>query len=442
MPPKKSAPKEKIVVVNTPAASKPKKNKNKNMPSKKRAKQSVSIPKASSFGEDLGGLVGKGVTAMSKWLGFGAYTVKNNSIIGAGGTIPSMHSTRDSVIVRHREYVGDIISSTTFISTSISANPGLTSSFPWLAKLASAFQQYKILGMVAEYIPEVSEIAAAEISLGFVCLAADYRTDLPSYPSLNQALESEFAVSVKPNCPVALAIECNPAMSPYNVWFVRTGPVPTGSDIKLFDFVEVDVLVGNNQTGGIVLGQLWFTFEIELLRPTAFLDPPATTFYARFSAIPTNAAPMNGAVLRSYTNPFGTNVIGGTIAINAANDGMSVTNPGLGVVNVVLPRGATGSYTAFYDVLGSNSTCVFPSVFTVTNGTGQGIIGNGSFADTSCPVISAAAEPTVMFIAFFSISDAQAALGQCLIAFGNSTVLLPIPGAADLIVTQTTSSTS
>jgi len=424
------------------ASKKSNKNKNKN----KKSKNSMMIPKPqTSFSEDVGGIVGKGVTALSKWLGFGAYNIHQNTVIGAGGTIPSMHSTKDSIIVRHREYVGDIVSSTTFLSTAVPVNPGLSASFPWLAKIASAFQQYKILGMVAEFIPEVSEIAAAEISLGFLALAADYRTDLPSYPSLNQALESEFAVSVKPNCPVDLAIECDPMMSPYNVWFVRTGPVPAGSDIKLFDFVEVDVLVGNNQTANVILGQLWFSFEIELLRPTSFLDPPATTFYARFSSsAPSNASPMFTPVLRSYTNPIGTNIIGGSNALNATNDGMTVVSGGAGsgTVVVTLPRGLTGDFTLFYDCLGANSTVLFPSVVTLFLCTGNGVISNGSFADTSAPVLSAAGQPSVIFIVYFSITNAQANLGQATVTFGNGTVLLPLPGIADLIVLQTTSSTS
>jgi hypothetical protein len=100
------------------------------------AKTIIPAKPAATFSDQLGGLVGRGVTsgvnALSKWLGFGAYTIKSNTVIGAGGTVPSMHSTHDSIIVRHREYIGDIQSSTTFNATQIPLNPGMTKSIYYI----------------------------------------------------------------------------------------------------------------------------------------------------------------------------------------------------------------------------------------------------------------------------------------------------------------------
>jgi len=441
MPPKakKTPPK----VPPKPAALKaPKKQKSKNAP--------VVMQKAAvspGFSQEVGNYVGTGIGLLGRFLGFGAYTVKKNSIVGAGGSIPSMHSTRDSIIVRHREYVGDILSSTSFTSNAISLNPGLTSSYPWLSKIASAFQQYKLLGLVVEYIPEVSEIAANEISLGFVCLAADYRADLPSYPSLNQALESEFAVSGKPNVPLVLAVECDPRQSAYNSWFVRTGPVPTGEDVKIFDFANVNVLVGNNQTGSIVLGQLWYSYEIELLRPTSFLDPPAIEFFLHLTSnVPVSANPVGPSPnLVSYSNPVGTNSIGGTsylnmIGVNYANDGGTVSSGG-GFIHVTLPRGITGAFQMTYACTGASTASVVliqPSF----------AISNASFINTMIDVsgpygyapVVAETTTQVLATAFFNISDLQASTGNCVIIFGSASMVIPgAPAFADFIVVQTSS---
>lgn len=421
-----------------PAKQKPKKTTKQRSP--------VVVPKPqTSFGEDLGSLVGKGVTQLSKWMGFGAYTVNQNTIIGAGGSVPAMHSTRDSIIVRHREYIGDVLSSTSFASTSISLNPGLASSYPWLAKIASSFQQYKIHGMVIQYIPEVSEVAAAEVSLGFVCLAAEYRTDLPSFPSLNQALESQFAVSIKPNCPVDLAIECDPRQSPYNTWYVRTNSVPSGEDIKTFDFVNVNVLVGNNQTGGVVLGQLWNTYEIELFRPTSFLDPPNTQFYAHiYSTVPTSAAPLASYTMSNYVNPIGTNTIGSSTVQKAIADGFASASPSTGQIQITMPRGLTGAFLVTFSCVGSNTaSIIWDNTYTVVNASKISTMFNSTGAIEGAPSVAQTAAIVTGSWAFV-ISNAQASAGQAVITVGSSSLVLPVSGAAqsDLIITQLATSAS
>jgi hypothetical protein len=442
-----------VILVSHPIMSN-KKNKSKSVPkaqpkkSKPKAKKnkSVLVPKPqSSFGEDLGSLVGKGVTSLAKWLGVGAYSVNNNTIIGAGGSVPSMHSTNDSIIVRHREYVGDVISSTTFSSVSIPLNPGIATSYPWLSKIASAFQQYSIKGMVIEYIPEVSEIAANEVSLGFVVLAAEYRTDLPSFPSLNQALESQFAVSVKPNCPSSLAIECDPNQSPYKSWYVRTNSVPSGEDVKTFDFVNLNVLVGNNQTGSVVLGQIWNTYEIELYRPTAFLDPPNTIFFLHaISTVPTSASPMASYSIFNYINPIGTNQIGSAIsgASRAIADGFAISSPGTGQVQVTLPRGLTGAFVITFTVIGASTASVlFDQGYAVTNASKINTWANNTSPFTGAPTTAeTCVELTATYA--FSISNAQATSGQAVILMMGNTLVIPGSGQADLTVCQLATSAS
>jgi len=387
-----------------------------------------SPPQETSFSQDIGSLVGKGVTSLSKWLGFGAYTIDKNTVIGAGGTVPSMHSTNDSIIVRHREYVGDVNSTTTYASTSLPLNPGLVGTYPWLGRIAQSFQQYRILGMVVEYIPEVSEVSANEISLGVVALTAQYRTDLPAYPSLLVALESEFAVSGKPNCPLNLAIECSPKQSAYNSWFVRTGGVPSGEDTKLYDFVDLVVIANNQQTSNVVLGQIWLSYEIELMRPTSFLDPPAQQFSVHiFSSVPTSASPLASGAITGYVNPNGSTLIGGTATQQAANDGFSFAT-GSNSCGVVLPRGLTGIFFAQFNCVGgSTASVVGDTAVSLLNCTANPYF-NSTSSIISTPIV--AETTTALSTNFcFSISDAQAAAGQAhVVLFTGGTLTLPVSG--------------
>ena len=67
--------------------------------------------------------------ALSRWLGSGDYRVSSNS----------------AVIVRHKEFVTEVRGYNTFtVRGSYDINPGRAETFPWLAGVASRFQEYKI----------------------------------------------------------------------------------------------------------------------------------------------------------------------------------------------------------------------------------------------------------------------------------------------------------
>lgn len=422
---------EKIVVVQAPPAKKNKQKRSRNT--------SVTMPKSSetTMGGDLGNFVGKGFDKLSTWLGFGAYTIKKNSIIGAGGSIPSMHSSKDSVIVRHREYVGAVNTSTGFVSSSLSMNPGLETTYPWLSKMAQNYQQYKILGAVVSYVPLISEVSANEISLGQVVLAANYRTDLPTYPNIAAALESEFAVATKPNCPVELAIECDPAQSPYRCWYVRTSTVPSGEDVKTFDFAEFSVITEGFQTANVVAGQIWISYEIELLRPTAYLDPPQSTFGIHIgSSSITNSNPVANPGITSYFNPESENLIGATATQQHTQDGGAFANPSAGVFQYTMPRGLTGEFAVLWTCAGvSGGSAILDSTFSLTNGT---IVKDFQNANSGVAPSTASTTTTrLSYWCWFSISDTQASTGQCVLSMGgNTTVVLGGAAVSDVYITQ------
>jgi len=73
--------------------------------------------------------------AVSKWLGAGDYSVGSNTIVtsslkGSNG-IPDMHRNDQSVVIRHKEYLGEVRSNTTFtVNQSFELNPGISTTFP------------------------------------------------------------------------------------------------------------------------------------------------------------------------------------------------------------------------------------------------------------------------------------------------------------------------
>jgi len=386
----------------------------------------------------VGKLVGKGLMSFSKWLGLGDYKLSKNTIVGVGGSVPTMHSENDSVVIRHREYIGDIMSSNSFSTVQVPLNPGLVTSFPWLSKLAQCYQTYRIHGMVIEYIPELSEVAANELSLGYVTLAAQYRTDLPAFPSNAMALESEFAVSGKPNEPKVLAIDCKPSMSAFNKWYVRTSAAYTG-DVKTFDFVSLNVLVGGMQTANQSAGQIWASYEIELFHPTAFLDPSLLYFAIHdqpSNTTVTGTAPLGNSNVVAYANSISGSLalyrLQSSIATAAAGDGYYTTSSGTSAT-IALPRGVMGTYMVriSYNTAGTAGYSFF-STPSYTNCSPYAAVVGSSYL-----VVSGTTTNGMAIFAPITISAQQASTGQALITFSGGTLTLPATPYCDILITPT-----
>lgn len=225
----------------------------------------------------LGGPVGSSVgtslgAAISKWLGSGDYTVDTNSIVRsakASTSIPLMHTSNQTVVVRHKEYLGTVKSSTEFkIQHSYPINPGLKGSFPWLSNIAQGFSEYRIKGLVYHYVPTSGHsVASTNTALGSVMMTTNYRcTD--SEPSSKVELLNEYwACESVPSETFAHPIECDPKENPFNIQYTRSADVPADDSRLMYDLGNTYVATQGQQIDGATLGDLWVTYEVELKKP-------------------------------------------------------------------------------------------------------------------------------------------------------------------------------
>lgn len=273
--------------------------------------------------------------ALSKWLGFGDYSVRVNSIVDPSRTIPMMHQSGQSIVVRHKEFVCDVRAPNTSynIVQSFPLNPGLPTSFPWLSTVAAQFQEYTWRGVVYHYIPTSGmSVNSATTALGTVMLHTDYRVTAPQPVSKTELLNEYFASDGRPCDAFVHPIECDPKENPYNVQYVRIGNVPVGEDPKSYDLGRVNLAVaGVNSTGS--LGELWVTYEVELRKPQ--LNPPVLAAYWETGAVSAAAA---FGLIRSDPQKAPTPI--STIAKFFDNIGL-VSNDG---ASLIFPRGLTGVY--------------------------------------------------------------------------------------------------
>jgi len=267
-------------------------------------------PAGTAIGGFLGGKIGH---LFGQITGFGDYQVSHNSLFTGGMSPPMIHNTINSggTIVRHREYIADIVSTSAFtVQQNLPLNPGLAAPFPWLFQVADAYEEFRWRGMIFEFKSMASDnvlSSSPNTALGSVVMATEYNVLNPPFPDKLHMENYEFANSSKPSCSFIHPIECKASVTPVSKLFVRAGPPPsTNADLRLYDLGNFQLAtVGIPGTGGVI-GELWVTYEVEFFKPK-LLPPAGTTggvdvpfFHDHFFTQSTNSA----------TNPFGAGVTG------------------------------------------------------------------------------------------------------------------------------------
>lgn len=216
-----------------------------------------------SAGNQLGALA-------SRWLGFGDYAVNSNSIISKStASVPSMHADGQSIIVRHKEFVGQIVSSTAFtVQYELPLNPGMESVFPWLSGVARRYQEYSLKGVVFHYVPTSgSAIYGTSPSLGSVMIQTTYRSSDGPPNDKVEMLNEYCASEAVPSEPFIHPIECDPKENPFNIHYVRNAAPPSGEPLMSYDLGRTFVATQGQLAAGNVIGDLWVTYEVELKKP-------------------------------------------------------------------------------------------------------------------------------------------------------------------------------
>jgi len=114
------------------------------------------------------------------------------------------------VVLKHREFLGVINSSTEFVTNTYDINPGLDNTFPWASGIARQFQQYSIKAMVVEYISTsaTSLVSGTNTALGQIAIGTQYDSLSPEFRNLNDMLNSQWATSTKISSDLLHPIEC------------------------------------------------------------------------------------------------------------------------------------------------------------------------------------------------------------------------------------------
>jgi hypothetical protein len=193
-----------------------------------------------------------------------------NSIVKAGdqpSRIRRFFESGNSVRIREREYLGDVISSgtiNTFKNTSFALNPTNTSTFPWLSNIASLYEQWEPHGIVFEYVSSSSEFNGSSQGLGTVVLATEYNALDPPFATKQVMENSDFACSVRPSVNLLHGVECDEDQRPTKLLYTNqdNDVMPLNfSSLGNFQVASTGVSVAN-----VNLGELWVSYDISFYK--------------------------------------------------------------------------------------------------------------------------------------------------------------------------------
>lgn len=184
------------------------------------------------------------------------------------------NSKDDSVVISHREYLGDVITSDVSGAFNIqhyALNPSEVNSFPWLSNIAQPnYQQYKFEGLAFEFKSfSADALNSTNTALGsvFACINYDY-TDY-DLASRYEVENTDWSSSCKPSENMLIPVECAPRQTGMNglLYVVNGNTVPPNADPKMYYLGKMWIGTTGFQGTNVNIGSLYVTYKIRLYKP-------------------------------------------------------------------------------------------------------------------------------------------------------------------------------
>jgi len=321
---------------------------------------------AEDIGSSLGSWLGKKAGGLfSSITGLGDYSVSSNTLVQPNNP-PILSNTRQATRVTHREFITDVISTTGFTLNSYPVNPGMAVTFPWLATVASCYEQYKLWGLIFEY-KSTSAVALNSTStgLGTVIMATEYDVSKPTFTDKRSMENYVYCTSCPPSVSAMHPIECAPNANVLSDLYTRSG-VETGSDLRFSDVGNFQIATVGMPAAGSVIGELWCTFDVELIKPRLPVG---------ISAVPVMHYVYDSVAFHPSTAPTASDLFGPPSAQKTVLRGSFSTSVSLNTKSISFST--PGVYLVSIYILGGSVTMTaWTASFASGSGVGVGAVYN------------------------------------------------------------------
>jgi hypothetical protein len=230
----------------------------------------IPIPGLGDIAEKAGSTAGG---YLARLFGHGDFKISGNSLMNIGtsqsaSAVPMFAKDgKRGVRVVEREYLGDIIASTTagaFNLQSFNVNPSDPTTFPWLSSIAPLFDQWEPNGIIFEYVSTSSDFNGSSQALGVVVCATDYNSLDPVYSGKQVMEEADYSNSVKASECLYHGLECAPSERPTKLLY--TGPVSAGDNLNLYNLGMFQIATQGMSVASVNVGELWVSYDITLYK--------------------------------------------------------------------------------------------------------------------------------------------------------------------------------
>jgi len=223
-----------------------------------------------TVGGFIGGPIGAGISGLGSLIGritgMGDYKVAKNTLMTDNG--PPMFNHEKGLRIRHRECLGDVVSSVNFAITAYPINPGLQGTFPWLSTVAKSFESYQFHGLIFEFKSTSADaLNSTNTALGTMALSTEYNVQRPNFADKTAMEDYEFTTSCAPSVSMIHPVECKPRLRVLARQYIRTTDLTVANDSILdYDMGRTQLAsVGVQQASTV--GELWVSYDVELFIP-------------------------------------------------------------------------------------------------------------------------------------------------------------------------------
>lgn len=234
---------------------------------------------ATSFLPGIGGVIGEGAKKLFGWVtGLGSYTMHGVQLSDMPPQVGRRNS--QSIKITYREFVTNLVSSASAggtVSGSLAIQPQNTLLFPWLSNIAKNYQEWRPCGMLFEFKTTSSDsLNSTNTALGTVAMGVDYDPNAPNPTSLQEILMLDDSSECKPSQSFLVPVECKPRLGTRRNFdiFINT------NNLENSTLGNLNYAITGMQGTSVVVGQLWVTYCVELIKPQLGLASSTVGVYS------------------------------------------------------------------------------------------------------------------------------------------------------------------
>jgi len=343
----------------------------------------------------MGQPLAAGAKKLFGWVtGLGTYKIHGQVL--PAGHVPQFSKGREYVEISYREYVEDVVTSSTAGSMKVEVyyiNPTNSSLFPWLSNMATMFEEWESMGMLAEFKSDsANALNSTNTALGQVALACNYDATQAAWTTRAQLLDSEYVSSDAPAQSFLHPIEVSRKLTPAKIFYTSQ---TTGTDQNQTTLGILHLATWGMQAASVNVGQLWMTYKFRFFKPKIPGAGGVTTSLHYLPAPGTDSLTVSASTSCSPGSPFGTNPLvyssGRLLGDKSAGWGKAIVGANSQTITLTFPPGCAGQdyfiYTGIYGTSGGTMSLSYGgSGYDYIQGIGDGAQ-NNQFCGSSVATI-------------------------------------------------------